>query len=185
MLCPWGLPQLQPPDVSQSRDAQSASPAFYSLSAKFVLRDRENHGKYKLCPRRANLGHMQTNKGRITIVTPITAGLMKNAGVRGIPWLFSHTMKKTLEKHSITRMNPRAWGRDRKHTLEWTEMLDDLPNWMIQAAWAVDHSTGEVEDQVWYRECYGKCQESNGSTGEKILWQIFLKLYLIYTELSW
>lgn len=57
---------------------------------------------------------MQTNKGGVTIVIPTTAGLMKDAGLRGTPWLFSHTMKKTLEKHNITRVNPRAWGRDKK-----------------------------------------------------------------------
>jgi len=58
------------------------------------------------------------DKRRITIVIPNTAGLMKNAGGRGIPWLISHSTKKTLEKHSITRRNPRTWGRDSKNTLE-------------------------------------------------------------------
>lgn len=64
VLCPRGLPQLQPPGVSHSREAQSASPAFYSPSAKFVLRDSKNHRKYKLCPRRAKLGHVQDKQGR-------------------------------------------------------------------------------------------------------------------------
>lgn len=153
---PTGLPQLQHPDVSHSSDAQSASPAFYSPSAKLVLRDSENHRKYKICPRRAKLGYVQTNKGRITIVIPITAGLTKAAEVRGIPWLFSHTMKKTLEKHSITRMNPRTWGRDRKHTLEWTEMLGQSTK--LNNPSCLGSKTGEVDDQVWDRECYGKCQ---------------------------
>lgn len=31
----------------------------------------------------------------------------------------------------------------------------------------------------------GSVRESNRSTGEKILLHIFLKLYLIYTDLSW
>lgn len=111
------LPTGSVPTPTPWYDTQeSAFPTFCSQSATFVLRDRKNHGKYKLCPRRAKLGRVQTNKEGITIVIPTTAGLMKSAEVRGIPWLFSHTVKKTSEKHNITRMNPRTWGRDRKHT---------------------------------------------------------------------
>lgn len=88
---------------------------------------------------------------------PTTAGLMKNAGARGIPWLISHSTKKMLEKHSMTRMNPRTWGRDSKHVLEWSEMAmgqSTEPN----APSRLGGETGEVGKQVWDGERYGKQQ---------------------------
>jgi len=75
------------------------------------------------------------------------AGLMKNAGARGIPWLISHSTKKTLEKHSIARMNPRTWGRDSKCTLEWTEMVMGQAT-ELNATSSLGGKTGEVEEQV-------------------------------------
>lgn len=105
---------------------------------------------------------------------------MKNAGARGIPWLISHSTKKVLEKHSITKMNPRTWGRDSKHMLEWSEMA--ILNQMLQEGWAVRletwKSTFEMESVT------GSSMEPNANTGEKILQHFFLKLYLIYTRLT-
>lgn len=57
-----GLPLLQTPAVSHSRNSESVSPAFSSLLAVFVLKDAEKHGKYNIHPRRAKLGHMQTKQ---------------------------------------------------------------------------------------------------------------------------
>lgn len=109
------------------------SPAFcshqLSLCSEILGNMRNTMSAPPATPQVAKLGHMQQNKGGITIVMPTTAGLMKNAGARVIPWLVSHSTKKTLEKQSITRRSPRTWGRDSKHMLEWTDVaMGDLPN---------------------------------------------------------
>lgn len=100
---------------------------------------------------------------------------MKNAGARGIPWLISHSTKKMLEKHSITRMNPRTWGRDSKH-------MFGLLNRMLQAGWVV--RLERWKSRFGMESVTGSSTEPNANTGEKILQQFFLKLYLIYTHLT-
>lgn len=108
---------------------------------------------------------------------------MKNAGARGIPWLISHSTKKVLEKHSITKMNPRTWGRDSKHMLEWSEMaMGRLLNQMLQEGWAV--RLERWKSGFGMESVTGSSTEPNANTGEKILQQFFLKLYLIYTRLT-
>lgn len=80
---------------------------------------------------------------------------MRNAGARGIPWLISHRMKKTLVKHSITRMNPRTWVRGSKHMLKWTEMMMGQST-ELSALSSLGSKIVEVEKQVWDRQHYRK-----------------------------